>query len=128
MVVTQSASSYPDIAASGLASNTKPFTFKLPNGFLCGGNIKFSLTVTFVGGQASPAVFPLNVQTGTTTGVATTTTYSGAPVRFRYQPRHVNFVTQRLYCSVGDSLQITGSAATPPRATTTHQPLWVAIS
>ncbi|HVG38726.1 MAG TPA: proprotein convertase P-domain-containing protein, partial [Pyrinomonadaceae bacterium] len=81
LVVTQSSSTYPDITASGTANNAKPFTFKLPSNFICGSVLKFTLTVTFTGGQASPTVLPLTVPTGTTTAAsATSANYSGGTV------------------------------------------------
>ena len=81
VTVVQSTSGYPDIAAAGTATNLRQFTVATePGAVACGAKLKFSLAATFAGGQASPAVFPVTVQTAGTPGASpTNVTYSGSP-------------------------------------------------
>ncbi|HEY9282083.1 MAG TPA: proprotein convertase P-domain-containing protein, partial [Pyrinomonadaceae bacterium] len=82
VTVVQSTSGYPDINSTpSSATNLRPFTVQTePGAVACGAKLKFSLAVTFVGGQASPAVFPITVQTAGAPGATpTNVAYSGPP-------------------------------------------------
>ena len=62
-VVTTQAVGYPNLPPSGTGSGASPYTFSLASTATCGGNLNFTLTVTYSGG-GSPAVLPFTVPTG----------------------------------------------------------------
>ncbi len=72
--------SYPDIPASGNATNASPFRFRLANNFMCGATINFTLTVTYTGGANPSQTFNFTVKTGSPPFSITTTLDTTAPV------------------------------------------------
>jgi proprotein convertase P-domain-containing protein/subtilase family protein len=74
VTMVKSTASYPDIAAGASGTNTTAFTFNVPSTAPCGGNLDFTLSVSFTGVGTHPTVIPFSVQTGR----------AGAPTRFTY--------------------------------------------
>ncbi|HLM57640.1 MAG TPA: S8 family serine peptidase, partial [Pyrinomonadaceae bacterium] len=81
VTVTNNSADYPNIPGGGSATQSQPFTFQLSNDIACGQIIRFSLRITFSGGQASPISLPITAQVaGTPSATPSTYSYSGSPV------------------------------------------------
>jgi subtilisin-like proprotein convertase family protein len=75
VALSQDLSSYSDLQSGGTVQNDTPFVFSVADDFQCGEKIDLELSVSFIGGLAGTAAFPLRLSTGVPVGVD----YSDAP-------------------------------------------------
>ncbi len=69
VMVTQPASTYPDVPSGGTSTNATPFQISVLPSFLCGNNINLNLTVTSA--SHGSFVVPVVLQTGEASATAT---------------------------------------------------------
>ncbi len=80
VTVTQGASAYPNLAASGgSGTNVTPYTFTVGAAVPCGTVLNFTLTATYTGNGTKPVSFPVTVQTGAI-GAPVSASFTGPPV------------------------------------------------
>ncbi len=110
VIVTQGASSYGTIAASGSQVNATPFRFKLAPCFLGGTSIAFSLNVTY-GGGLSPQTFTFNIGTGCALGSPTNTTFTN--------PAAITIPSSGNAAPYPSTISVTGLSGTVTKVTAT---------
>jgi subtilisin-like proprotein convertase family protein len=80
VTVTQSLSSYPNLAAGASASAVTAFAIQVGAGVPCGTRLAFELAVTFTGAGTSPKTLSFTLQSGRPASTPTRFSYTGPAV------------------------------------------------